>query len=206
MLTRLVDYTKKNIIRDKTGVEGGYVNNPNDRGGETNHGITRSVAVDNQAKLHALFGWDGNMKNLTTDMAYWVYEARYWHPMYLDDVIKRHPVIADKMFDVGINAGPPTVVRHIQTLLNLNNRMGKLYPDIKVDGWMGPKTISTLDAYKDRRGVEGMHRLIVMLTCMQGYHYVNITEHREKNEEFFYGWSGRVERDWMNYAEVLNQE
>ncbi|WP_083579019.1 glycosyl hydrolase 108 family protein [Tardibacter chloracetimidivorans] len=36
--------------------EGGYVNNPNDTGGETNWGITRGVAVAN--------GYSGPMKDL----------------------------------------------------------------------------------------------------------------------------------------------
>lgn len=205
MLTRLEDYTRENIIRDKTGVEGGYVNNRHDRGGETNHGITAAVANELRVKLIQRFGWDGTMRNLTKEMAYWIYRVKYWDPMYLDDVLLRHPVIADKMFDVGINAGPTTTVRHLQTLLNLNNRMGKLYLDIKVDGWMGPKSLATLDAYRDHRGVEGLKRLVIMLTCLQGAHYTTITERREENEEFFYGWTGRVERDWLNYAMVLQQ-
>lgn len=206
MLSRIEDFTKENIIRDKTGVEGGYVNNPRDRGGETNHGITIAVAQKNRADLVAKFRWDGSMRNLTKEMAFWIYEKDYWKPMYLDDVILHHPVVADKMFDVGINAGPTTVVKHLQQLLNLNNRMGKLYPDIKVDGWMGPTSIRTLGYYRDRRGLEGMRRLIIMLTCLQGAHYATITDRREENEEFFYGWTGRIERDWMNYAEVLRQE
>ena len=42
--------------------EGGYVNNPADRGGATKYGITQSVAREN--------GYRGNMKDLPLDVEY----------------------------------------------------------------------------------------------------------------------------------------
>ena len=50
MFNKLTDYNAVTIIADKTGVEGGYVNNPNDLGRETNHGITIALATDYKAQ------------------------------------------------------------------------------------------------------------------------------------------------------------
>jgi lysozyme family protein len=50
--------------------EGGYVNDPSDRGGETNHGVTVAVA--------RAFGYRGAMRDLTKDTALEIYRARYW--------------------------------------------------------------------------------------------------------------------------------
>lgn len=45
--------------------EGGYVNNPADRGGATKYGITEAVARTN--------GYKGNMKDLPRDVAKAIY-------------------------------------------------------------------------------------------------------------------------------------
>lgn len=49
--------------------EGGYVNNPADRGGETKYGITEAVARTN--------GFKGNMKDLPLDVAKAIYKKQY---------------------------------------------------------------------------------------------------------------------------------
>lgn len=46
--------------------EGGYVNNPADRGGATKYGITQAVAREN--------GWNGNMKDLPLEFAKSIYK------------------------------------------------------------------------------------------------------------------------------------
>ena len=48
-------------FRNMIGHEGGYVNDPRDPGGETNHGVTKRVAVAN--------GYTGSMKDLPLDTA-----------------------------------------------------------------------------------------------------------------------------------------
>lgn len=199
----LSQYNCRSIIEDKTNVEGGYVNNKKDSGGETNHGITAALANDYKDKLEKHFNWNGKMINLTKEMAFWLYETHFWNRINGDELLKRHPLIADKIFDMAINMGVTQAVIYLQYILNANNNLAKLYPDLVVDGGLGPNTLKALDAFIRIRKVEGIHRLLCTLLCEQGHHYLDLTRRRVKDEEFYYGWAGRVTRDVGIYSRLL---
>ena len=61
---------KEKIINEIIRVEGGYVNDPRDSGGETNFGITVAVARAN--------GYNGRMDCMPRDVAFDIYSAKYW--------------------------------------------------------------------------------------------------------------------------------
>lgn len=187
---------KKEVIRDKTGVEGGYVDNPNDLGKATCHGITVMTAGEYN-ELWAKYNWDGTMETMPVEFAYEVYDIGWWQKMHLDDVAVLSHELAEKMFDFGINAGRTNSVRSMQRLLNVNNRAGKLYDNIVADGYMGAKSISALRGYLDSNKSDGADKIAYALGCMQLYHYVDISEKRdaEANEEFTRGWINRCWRD-----------
>lgn len=85
---------KQQIINHIIEIEGGYVNDPSDSGGETNYGITKQVALDN--------GYDGDMKDLSKDFAYQIYEKQYWNKLRADD----YPIeLAAKLVDMAVNLG-----------------------------------------------------------------------------------------------------
>ena len=77
--------------------EGGYVNNPNDRGGATNYGITEAVARVN--------GWKGPMRDLPLDLAKQIYKQQYWINPRFDQVNTLSPLIAEELLDTGVNCG-----------------------------------------------------------------------------------------------------
>lgn len=202
-LNVLGDYTKQNIIKDKTAVEAGYVNNKDDSGGETNHGITAKLAAYYEKWLRNQFQWDGTMRNLSVEMAYWVYDTEFWAKIRGDELHQRHPLIADKVFDVAINCGSTVAITHLQEILTANNNRGKLYPDLKPDGAIGKLTFSALDSYISIRKTEGIQRLLCALLAEQGHYYLDLVKRREKDEEFYYGWTGRVARDMGHYAKLI---
>lgn len=202
-MNKLEDFTKVNIINDKAGVEGGYVYHKADRGGETNHGITKALADDYKDKLVALFKWDGTMMNLSEEMAFWLYDNHFWKRMKGDELLAIHPLIADKCFDVCINSGVTQGIKNLQLVLNLNNNSQRLYSDVGVDGLIGKATLQALSSYVRLRGSEGVERLIVMLLAEQGSFYSRITQSRGANEAFYYGWAGRVARDMKIYSKIL---
>ena len=61
---------KSKIINSIIAIEGGYVNDPNDSGGETNFGITYKVALAN--------GYHGDMINLPVSVAFNIYSQKYY--------------------------------------------------------------------------------------------------------------------------------
>lgn len=57
-----------------------------------------------------------------------------------------------------------------------------------MDGAIGKNTLDALKRYLDERGKEGETVLVKALNCTQGDYYLDITEKREANEAFIYGW------------------
>ncbi len=172
--------TKDKIISTIIAREGGYVNNPADKGGATNYGITEAVA-----RAH---GYNGAMIDLTKIQARAIYEADYWYGPRFDQVNSVSTAIAEKLCDIGVNMGPAMSSRFLQRSLTLLNQNGKNYPNLSVDGQIGPRTISALKAFLAHRGKEGEAVLMAAITGLQVSRYMDITESRPANEAFLYGW------------------
>lgn len=168
------------------GLEGAYSDNPNDRGGPTMYGITMATARDN--------GYTGDMRALPLDIAKAIYRRRFWDSIQLDRIAAVSERLAIELFDTGVNMGPPVAVQFLQDCLNAFNRQGKLYPDVTPDGVMGPSTISALRAYYATRSAQGQSVLLKALNCLQGARYLELSQKRQANEEFVFGWiNARVE-------------
>lgn len=84
--------------------EGGYVDNPNDKGGPTNFGITQSdmPGVD--------------MKTLTIERATTFYYQRYWNALYAQI---NDQAVCTKLFDMGVLFSVKTAVRLLQGVLEV---------------------------------------------------------------------------------------
>ncbi len=78
--------------------------------------------------------------------------------------------------------------RWLQRWLNVFNNQQAFYHDLTVDGIIGRNTLNALKTYLDKRGKEGESVLVKALNCTQGDYYLEITEKREANEAFIYGW------------------
>lgn len=160
--------------------EGGYVNNPNDSGGETNHGITVATA--------RRCGYTGRMKDLSAPLAERIAKESYWDVMNLDRIAALSPDIAREMFDTGFLMGPSTPSKFLQRTLNALNRRGKDYPDGEIDGKIGAQTIGALSTFLFRRHAEGEIVVLTGLNSLQFNYLLELVERREKDEDFFFGW------------------
>tara|TARA_R110000824_G_scaffold264988_1_gene453839 strand:- start:513 stop:989 length:477 start_codon:yes stop_codon:yes gene_type:complete len=103
--------------------EGGYVDDPDDLGGETNYGITKR------------FYPDVDIKNLTKEEAKQIYYDDYWLKNKVD---KMPSQLKHIYFDMCINMGKKTAVKILQGAC-----IGK-GKDIALDGGLGANTFKAV--------------------------------------------------------------
>jgi lysozyme family protein len=174
---------KTDLINAVIDIEGGYVNDPDDSGGETNYGITSTAAKEH--------GYTGSIGAMPLSVAVDIYEEMYWHAIHGDSIVEMSQIVAAEVFDTAVNTGVHRASIFLQRALNVLNDRERLYPDIKTDGAIGPNTINALRCYVRRRDAAVM---VTVLNAMQGAFYVELAEQREKDEKFLYGWiKNRVE-------------
>lgn len=162
------------------GIEGGYVNDPNDSGGATKYGITERVARAN--------GYRGDMRALSEPEARMIAKNQYWDTLSLDALSAMSAAIARELFDTGYNMGVGTAGNYLQRALNAFNKRGQDYPDSIVDNVIGPMTLAALRAYLAKRGKAGEAVLLRALNALQGERYISLSQARQKDEDYVYGW------------------
>lgn len=161
-------------------VEGGYVDNPSDPGGATNHGVTERVARAD--------GYAGDMRALPRDRALDILVRQYVAAPGFMPIVERAEPVAREVIDSGYNAGPARPARWLQVALNALNDRGRLYPNLPVDGRVGPATIAALDAFLAKRGAKGCEVLVKALDAQQGAHYLSLASADSQFETFAFGW------------------
>ena len=168
------------IIEDVLIAEGGYVSNPSDPGGETNFGITKDVAVKN--------GYVGDMKDLPISLARSIYYNDYVVKPGFDKVYLIAPTVAAELVDTGVNMSPKVAATFLQQALNAFNTDSKMFTDLETDGVIGPSTINALASYMKARKEKAIEVLLKALNCLQGAHYIRISNSNKKLKNFTFGW------------------
>lgn len=161
----------KKAFKEVIGIEGGYVNNSNDKGGETKYGISK------RAYPHL------DIKKLTLKDAEQIYYNDYWFNIKLDYI--DNYAIQSELFDTAVNMGIYKAQTIFQQALNLMNRNQKNYKDLVVDGVIGNKTIQAYNKVDKKI-------LLKVLNGLQFMNYVRICERDKSQEVFFNGWMKRV--------------
>lgn len=155
--------------------EGGYVNNPADRGGPTRYGITQAVARAN--------GYAGDMAALPIALARSIYAVSYWSGPHYDQIATIAPHVAGELFDTGVNMGIFTAGKFLQRALNVMTGDGLL-----VDGNLGAKSLGSLQRYvAARKAQDGEAVLVELLNSFQGARYAEIVEANAAQRTFVFG-------------------
>ena len=186
----MADFTR--AFNKTGGIEGGYANNPSDRGGETYKGIARKffpawpgwTIVDllkpSNSALAASITLQASVKSF--------FKAEFWDRFWGDQITNQE--VADELYDTGVNMGVNVSVAFLQKALNALNLIHKNWPNLVVDGQFGPATFAALNAYFQI--VITPVFLLTLLNCQQGSKYLSITENDETQEIFMRGWLTRV--------------
>lgn len=172
--------TIKQIIAEILKREGGYVNHPADRGGPTNHGITRTSYAEyfrRQPQNITL----AEIKAITPQVAERIYYTLYY---VRPQIASLHPLVQPIVFDMSVNHGCHGAVSILQTALS---SLG--YHNVAIDGFVGPKTIAvTAKAVKDLG-----HNLINSIVDSRLNYYQEIINTDPSQAVFKDGWFARAE-------------
>ena len=107
--------------------EGGYVNDPADKGGATNFGITQKV-YDHY--LNGLGDPLNDVADISSAEVAAIYRMWYWNPAHADALVSR---LAKVHFDSAVNHGVGRAVKFLQQLVG-----------VTTDGMWGPATFAAV--------------------------------------------------------------
>ena len=199
----MADFT--NSYAHTMGNEGGYVDDPDDAGGETYCGVSRRYhptwkgwdCIDrvkeghknrNDDKSAAMeFELDLRARSDLSELVKEFYKTHFWDRFLGDEI--SDDAIASELFDTGVNMGVHRAVLFLQQSLNLLNRNGASFSDLVEDGGMGPNTLRALGVYlkNDRREF-----LLKLQNGMQMHHYIEYCRAKPSQEKYIRGWLKRV--------------
>ena len=146
--------------------EGGYVNDPDDPGGETKYGISKRSYPD------------VDITDLTIDQAKAIYQRDFWTPLLLDQV-NSQPV-ATKVLDTAVLIGRGRAVKFLQRAVQ--NAGGGI---VVVDGAMGPHTLAAVNSSSPDLLLSAYRQLLVT-------YYEGLVEEVPTDEKYLKGWLNRA--------------
>lgn len=160
------------------GAEGGYSNDPDDRGGETIFGIARKFNPDWE-------GWEvvdsikhrpSFAKMLMQDvelieLAHKFYKANYWDTADCDEYAKE---VAAVVFDCAVNHGVGRAKKMLQEAAG-----------VTADGIIGPVTKSQIKLYNGKT-------LAGNMLSVRARFFKQIVEKNPSQQKFLNGWLNRI--------------
>jgi lysozyme family protein len=159
--------------------EGGYVNDPDDPGGETYKGVARKIFSkwDGWIKIDLLKRQSGFPGNLDKDVELQqdvedFYRVNFWNKVKGDDITNQK--VAESIFDFGVNAGVGT-----------SASLAQLVVEAETDGVIGQKSIARINAFNS-------DHFLAAFTVAKIARYIHIVQKRPTSRKYFYGWICRA--------------
>lgn len=160
--------------------EGGLVNDPYDKGGKTNRGITTGAL--NAAKKQGLVSQDVTIESLTDDLesVYVIYNQNYY--IKAKTYILPHP-LAYAYVDATVNHGRGNSGKFLQRTCNTYNAK------IDVDGAVGKNTIAAVEKILAE---QDLYKIIVTFNNIRESFYNAIVKNNPSQSRFLKGWMNRL--------------
>jgi lysozyme family protein len=150
--------------------EGGYVHHASDRGGPTNMGITLSTLRRWRSKSVSI----DDVKALSRDEALTIYREQYFQKTKIDQL---PTTLQAAVLDDAVLSGPVIAIKTLQRHI----------PDVKVDGIIGPQTLSLATGVSSRE-------LLANLARSRVERYCRIAQRDTSQVVFLVGWVRRAMR------------
>lgn len=159
--------------------EGGYVNDPQDPGGETYKGIARKRnskwdgwTIIDMAKRERNFPANLDSNAALQGKIKDFYEVNYWDKVRGDEIENQH--VAESIFDFAVNAGTIS-----------SAKLAQITVGAEPDGTIGQVTLKKINEDDPRA-------FLALFALHKIARYINICERRQESKKFFYGWVKRT--------------
>lgn len=159
--------------------EGGFVNDPYDRGGATNKGVTIST-------FRHVFGQDKTvteLKNITDEQWNTIFKKTFWDKWKADEINSQ--ALANILVDWVFGSGKYGITIPQQML------------GVKVDGIIGNQTITALNSVDPKEFFDELKKRRVQ-------YFNNICERTPTNKRFLKGWLRRLDSIGYDYLKYNN--
>lgn len=181
--------------------EGGYDNDPDDRGGETYAGIARNFfpawsgwklidQIKKNAKSKTAINRACKVDHYLQDLVRAWYKTQWFDALGLGELPQP---LANEIFEQSVNLGKAGSGKKVQIICNAYNYLSgakKLFTDLKVDGAIGPKTLAALKIILANKA--NAESLVHALNCMQGAHYLELAAKKFTQRKYTVGWMKRT--------------
>lgn len=164
--------------------EGGYINDPTDKGGETKFGISdlRDGLADGKTDVSGDGKPDTLIKDLTQEQAGQIYQRDYWLTTKCDTWPDGISIF---VFDSAVQHGSKKAIQLLQEAVG-----------VQADGIIGPKTVnavSTADA----------EWLLIRCFLKRSRYYADIIKSSASQGKYLNGWFNRLDELASACQEVI---
>jgi len=173
-------------LRRTEAFEGGWSNDPADRGGETKFGVTQKT-WEFWLKNPASFKYGTlpvRVSDISRNMSVPLYKTLYWDTLRCDEM--QSVDLDGRVFDYGVNAGTGTAIKRLQIAYNLIRR--DEWPILKEDGIIGNVTLEAIN----RCAAMYESALIAAYNLQRGKHFESIIQNVASQRKFVRGWLARI--------------